>query len=280
MSASWVLFEKDLLNDPRVLRMASRLCHGEVTEMSRSRLEILGALTVFWCFADTHIGDDDTLACSVDNVNQIVGLADFCEILPPDWLQVLDANSVHLPGFLEHKRRAMDRTRQQRHRSTIPVTVVSRKSHATNVTKTNKPVTKKAPFDMNAIEGLDVETWKRWREYRLTNKPIKTPSLTSAARALAKFGDAQAQVVENSIASGYQGLFEPRRTSNGGTPIIPPKPLHTAEWAEARSRAAAIGFRAPWPLEAVGAYMTAVKFAETAPVNPRIRDLLSGALKP
>jgi hypothetical protein len=35
------------------------------------------------------------------------------------------------------------------------------------------------------------------------------------------------------------------------------------EWREAKSRGEAIGFRKPWPLESVGAYMTQVKLEET-----------------
>jgi len=39
-------------------------------------------------------------------------------------------------------------------------------------------------------------------------------------------------------------------------------PDHSAEWAEAKSRAAAIGFRPPGSVESVGAYMTSIKLME------------------
>jgi hypothetical protein len=47
--------------------------------------------------------------------------------------------------------------------------------------------------------------------------------------------------------------------------IKPKPPDHSAEWAEAKSRAKAIGFRAPGAQESVGAYMTDIKLAENAP---------------
>lgn len=59
-----------------------------------------------------------------------------------------------------------------------------------------------------SISGLDVETWKRWVEYRKgIKKPIKAPSMEAAMRDLASYGAQQSAVVEQSIANSYQGLF-------------------------------------------------------------------------
>lgn len=57
--------------------------------------------------------------------------------------------------------------------------------------------------------GLDVQAWDRWVAYRKDlKKPIKTTSVESAQNALAKHGHNQAAVVDQSIANGWQGLFD------------------------------------------------------------------------
>lgn len=69
---------------------------------------------------------------------------------------------------------------------------------------------------VSAIPGLDVESWRRWEQYRREiRKPIKPASLLAAQRQLAGYGEFQSQVVEQSIANGYQGLFELKGRVNG-----------------------------------------------------------------
>lgn len=123
--SGWIKVEKDLANDPRVLRMASRLSHADVTQpvtlSSRSRLVIVGALVTLWWYADTHIGDDDVLAIGPDEIDELVGLQGFCTLMPPDWLQVLDSEHVKLIDYTAHngsiaKTRALAQRRQERHR--------------------------------------------------------------------------------------------------------------------------------------------------------------------
>lgn len=47
-----------------------------------------------------------------------------------------------------------------------------------------------------------------WIEYRRAiKKPLKPPSIPAAMAKLAEFGEDQAEVVEQSIANGWQGLF-------------------------------------------------------------------------
>lgn len=119
--SGWIKVEKDLSTDPRVLRMASRLRHADVTLGSRSRLVIVGALVTLWWYADTHIDDDDVLPIGADQVNELVGIDGFCDLMPSDWLEILDANSVKLVDYLHHngtsaKRRALEQKRQEKRR--------------------------------------------------------------------------------------------------------------------------------------------------------------------
>jgi hypothetical protein len=65
-------------------------------------------------------------------------------------------------------------------------------------------------------EGLDLKAWHEWEVYRRgIKKPLKPPSVRAAMRKLAKFGEDQAAVVEQTIANGWQGLF-PVGDRNGG----------------------------------------------------------------
>lgn len=67
------------------------------------------------------------------------------------------------------------------------------------------------------IPGLDLPSWTRWSDYRQqSGKPLKPASVPSAQRKLAKFGELQAEVVENSIAEGYTGLWPIKTNGHAG----------------------------------------------------------------
>lgn len=63
--------------------------------------------------------------------------------------------------------------------------------------------------DDDRVEGLDLEAWTRWEAYRREiRKPIRGDIQRKAAqRNLARFGDKQTIVVEQSIEQGWAGLF-------------------------------------------------------------------------
>lgn len=139
--SGWIKVEKDLANDPRVLRMASRLRHADVTLGSRSRLVVVGALVTLWWYADTHILDDDTLPVGADQVNELVGIDGFCDLMPLEWFEILDANSVKLVDYSAHngttaKKRALGQRRKERSRSRhADVTPESRSCLSNSVTR-------------------------------------------------------------------------------------------------------------------------------------------------
>ncbi len=56
--------------------------------------------------------------------------------------------------------------------------------------------------------GLDMDAWNRWVGYRREiRKPLRPASIPAAQKALTAFGSDQGAVVEQSIASGWTGLF-------------------------------------------------------------------------
>lgn len=76
------------------------------------------------------------------------------------------------------------------------------------------------------IQGLDVEAWGRWVAYRQAiRKPIKAASEHAMKLKLAKFGAEQSEVVDQSIANQYQGLFEVKKSK----PAPGEKPKKTRE---------------------------------------------------
>ena len=115
----WIKLEKDLLTDPRVIRMGAKIGNGGPFH---GVTVVLGGLAHLWMLADTHIGNDDVIPLGTDEINQVIGINGFCQLLPQDWLQVIDSDHVKLPGFHTHngtiaKERAQTAKRVQRHRT-------------------------------------------------------------------------------------------------------------------------------------------------------------------
>jgi hypothetical protein len=124
--SGWIKLEKDRRDDPRVIRMARELRNAGVThERFTSAMHVtlvLGCLDVLWCYADTHVREDDSLDLGPDEIDELVGLKGFCSLIPSDWLEVLDANRVKLPDFHAHngtesKKKALNQKRQERKRN-------------------------------------------------------------------------------------------------------------------------------------------------------------------
>jgi hypothetical protein len=79
-------------------------------------------------------------------------------------------------------------------------------------------------------DSLDPIACKRFMDYRTQiRKPIKPVSILAAQRKLAGFGADQAQVVEQSIANSWTGLFELKERRNGNFPA--PRRKNAAEQA-------------------------------------------------
>jgi hypothetical protein len=285
---AWIKLEKDLLTDPRVLNIARGL-RDLYPSLSRHAAVTLtlGALAQLWILADKHVMQEDLLALGIDEINHVIGIEGFCQLIPQDWLQIIDANNVKFPNYHTHngtlaKRRALGQRRSQRYRKT---------HHAQASHSGNARVTQTASLDQDLDHiskttplpptDLDPKAWAAWIDYRRKiGKTLRPVSQAVAQAQLARFGKDQMAVVNQSIANGYTGLFQLK--ANGGA-IVAAKNSHSvppsAEWAELRAHGKAIGFREPWPQESVGAYRTDLAMWEQTPLSRRPLSAALGDLK-
>lgn len=123
--SGWIRAEKELTETIRFKRMVKsyRNALRGVTERDVTRDEtlLLGALIRLWMYADSHIRDDNVLAITLDEINEIVGVENFAQCLPADWLHIIDADHMELPDFMEHngtcaRQRKSAAKRQANHR--------------------------------------------------------------------------------------------------------------------------------------------------------------------
>jgi len=115
---------------------------------------LIGGLARLWIIADTHIGEDDILALSTHQIDKLIGIHGFCEILPRDWLEILDGNRVKLPNYHTHngstaKERSGNALRQQRFRDRHKQSSVTSRNAVTlpdqDKTKTREDSEEKKP---------------------------------------------------------------------------------------------------------------------------------------
>ena len=83
----------------------------------------------------------------------------------------------------------------------------------TNI-KLNTKVNKKEVFDFEDLEELNVEVWKKWREYRkeqfrITYKPIGEKAAIGKLMRLSQgCHEVQEQIIQQSIENGWKGIFD------------------------------------------------------------------------
>lgn len=141
---AWIKFDKDLIDDPRVLHAAEVLAErytlsvekasgpgfavgsdlAEAETVTLMRNAVTGALVTLWVYADTHIRNGDELPISVTAVDRMVGIEGFCELVGEDWIRSDNyGTTVILPGYCEKngliskdKRNLANAERQRKYR--------------------------------------------------------------------------------------------------------------------------------------------------------------------
>lgn len=142
--SGWLKIDKDLPDAMRFRRVvrAVRNANNALCSVTGDGEQLwvtitLGAITRLWGYADSHIGDDNVLAVSLDEINELVGVKGFAQALPAEWLVVIDPDHVQLPDFLEHngtsaKQRKDNARRQATYRHNHHSRNVTDESRVTN----------------------------------------------------------------------------------------------------------------------------------------------------
>ena len=243
---AWIKFEKDLLTDPRVLRIARTLqarwklyektVEGEGFEICNdvalpAVTLVCGGLVRIWSLADTHLGEDDILPLGFEELDEVVGIPGFCLLLPEDWIVEVDEGSVKLPDFHAHngteaKKKAVTQKRVERFRErnnkALPVRNAPALPDQTRPDQTNKTNTlsdksdstssslkkKKSPSKLgfNDLVTLGVEEQVA-KDWLTTRKsPLTKTVLKDLEREAAKAGLSIAEAVGMSAARGWRGF--------------------------------------------------------------------------
>ena len=210
---------------------------------------VLGGLAQLWMHADSFARDDDTLELSIHEIDQLTGIEGFAKLLPVDWLEILDEYRVKLPGFQQHngteaRRKALTAKRVARHRVNVKRQYVSDGNSYALPDQTRPRLNQRRPKEDKTTpipcEGLNLQAWERWSyAYRTEiKKPLKAVSKPAAQRELAKHGESQDIVVEQSIANGWTGIFALKTVNGSGhKPGIKVRSVAELEAAEAQASA-------------------------------------------
>lgn len=206
--SGWIKWEKDLESDPRVLRMARELKRTCNAMPFHPVTLVCGGLLRMWAYADSHIRDDDTLDLGCSELDEIIGIENFCSLLPEDWLREINEKTVELPNFQEHngveaKKRALTQKRVQRHRNASGVTGALPDQDQT------RPDQKKAAEPLVLHESLPAEEWEEWLAHRREKRLSMSPrALKKQLKLLAEYDtESQRKIIDTSINAGWEGLF-------------------------------------------------------------------------
>lgn len=177
---AWIKFDKDLVDDPRILRAAEVLAErytmsienvkgegfssgydiDERDAVTLMRNAVTGALVALWVYADTHIRAGDELPISALAVDRMVGIDGFCEVVGEDWIRSDNfGTTVILPGYCEKngliskdKRKSSNADRQRRYRER------HRQEGDANTNAVSNAVTRNAVTLLDLDQDQDITT--------------------------------------------------------------------------------------------------------------------------
>lgn len=229
MSTEWIKMRLSLRTDPRVSVLAAKL--------GKTKAEIIGGLCLLWMIADEH-GDFlpgmDAVTLSFE-----IGVTGLVEALPESWVKVTP-EGVYFPNYSAHngstaKHRALSQTRMAKHRERkrydASVTTAQPEKKREELTTTTKTVaaappvsgrkpkqtvsdTEPIPDDLKHFENV-IREWVAYR--RKLGKPILQASWNAFLGNCRASGPKLPAMVKQSIANGWQGLFEPKAEFAGKT---------------------------------------------------------------
>ncbi|MFE0769916.1 DNA replication domain protein [Serratia bockelmannii] len=225
MAGDWIKMRSDLHTHPKIVRMASAL--------KADRLRIVGGLHSAWCLFDVHSVDGLLDGYSPETLDEMIGFPGFSRaMMAVGWLEV-DGENLVMPRFDEHngqsaKRRAQDAARK---RIVRKMSASQEDEMTTREEKRREDINKDPPLTPPKPKKpgyaypaeLNALAWDEWKQYRRDLKlKAYAPTPRSEGAAITNLlnlseGDRQrqAEIIKQSMANGWQGLFELKPNMQG-----------------------------------------------------------------
>lgn len=269
-AVGWIKSETALEGDPRVKRMARILAPDN---QERGITLALGGLTRLWYLADKYIGDDDVLPFGIDEINEVIGVQDFCSLIPVNWLEVIDATHVKLPEYQVHngptaKARAQGAVRASRYRHAVALRDADNR-HASPLPDKSRldKIKDKEKASPKRSRGTRIDEWRPSPDDVEFCSELKLHSDATYAKFrdywIAKPGQAG---VKLDWPATWRNWCRSEHARTGGTNGTgSPAVRDAAAWAETIADALACNYRPPVTGESLGAYKTAVAHHKAAP---------------
>lgn len=224
MAGDWIKMRADLLTHPKIVRMSSAL--------KADKLRVIGALHSVWCLFDMHSADGQLEGYTPEVLDNHLGWSGFsAQMIVVKWLEDSDGG-LTIPRFDEHngqsaKRRATETERKRLARETEAQDGAAdgvRKSSASDADKKRSREEKrreekkedKEPATPAFVlpDWIPADTWAAYCKVRTGKKAKNEPhALGLIVKDLEKFraaGHDPVDCLNNSIKSGWAGVFEPK----------------------------------------------------------------------
>lgn len=191
MSGDWIKMRGNLWDDPRIARLV------DITDSSEAA--VIGGLYWLWAAADQHTTDGIMPGLSTRQIDRKTGVQGLGQALVDIGWIADHPEGVRIVNFEEHNGATIRKFR-----------IVRQEEKE----KPPNPRKRGNGFDAATIElpdWLDADDWQAWVKDRKDRKKQITEQ--GAKQQLAKLNDYRRQghspheVIANSIAAGYQGLF-------------------------------------------------------------------------
>ncbi|PXK24941.1 DNA replication domain protein [Klebsiella variicola] len=224
MASSWIKVEVITPDKPEIFQIA------EILNIDPDA--VLGKLVRIWAWADQQTVDGNAGSVTkgvLDRIAFITGFAD--ALIAVGWL-AYDGNKLILPNFERHngessKKRALTNRRVAAHRKneTQKVTLAAlqkalpeeeEKEEVKDKIPPNPPRGREQKKSYPYPEQLNAEAWDEWKAYRSEMRfKAYAPTERSEGAAITELINLsggnhtrQMQIVKQSMAKGWKGLFE------------------------------------------------------------------------
>jgi hypothetical protein len=219
MAGDWIKMRADLLTHPKIVRMSSAL--------KADKLRVIGALHSVWCLFDMHSADGQLEGYTPEVLDDHLGWAGFsAQMIVVKWLEHT-ADSLNVPRFDEHngqsaKRRATETERKRLAREAEALDVGKASASGADTKRTREEKSREEKKDTKEAgapafvlpDWIPADTWAAYCKVRTGKKAKNEPhALGLIVKDLEKFraaGHDPVDCLNNSIKSGWAGVFEPK----------------------------------------------------------------------